>query len=274
MLLSCRRCRQWQQEIDPAPAGPFLCPVCGASVADSAWPAAGDSEGATLAPASAPAVAAESVTAAAIPVAQPDRPAVPGYEVLGELGRGGMGVVYKARQAGLNRLVALKMILSGLHAAEAERDRFRAEAEAVARLQHPNIVQIYEVGESGGCPFFSLEFVEGGSLADKLDGTPWQPRPAAELVETLARAMHAAHKQGVVHRDLKPANVLLTGRRPTQDHRLRPGQAAGRRGRPDAERRHPRHAQLHGSGASRRQDRKRSARRPTFMRWGRSCTSC
>ncbi len=210
MLLSCRRCRQWQQEIDPAPAGPFLCPVCGASVTDSAWSAAGDSEGATLAPASAPPVAEESVTSAATPVAQPDRPAVPGYEVLEELGRGGMGVVYKGRQVGLNRLVALKMILSGLHAGKAERDRFRAEAEAVARLSHPNIVQIYEVGESGGCLFFSLEFVEGGSLADKLDGTPWQPRPAAERIETLARAMHAAHKQGVVHRDLKPANVLLT----------------------------------------------------------------
>jgi WD40 repeat protein/predicted Ser/Thr protein kinase len=136
--------------------------------------------------------------------------AVPGYEVLGELGRGGMGVVYKARQVGLNRMVALKMILAGGHAGEAERARFKAEAEAVARLRHPNIVQIYEVGESDGCPFFSLEFVEGGSLAQKLDGTPWQPRPAAEMIETLARAMQAAHKGGVVHRDLKPANVLLT----------------------------------------------------------------
>jgi WD40 repeat protein/serine/threonine protein kinase len=137
-------------------------------------------------------------------------PAVPGYEVLGELGRGGMGVVYRARQAGLNRVVALKVILAGEHAGEAERARFRAEAEAVARLQHPNVVQVHEVGEHGGLPFFSLEYVEGGSLADRLDGTPWPAPRAAALVETLARAVRAAHERGVVHRDLKPANVLLT----------------------------------------------------------------
>jgi tRNA A-37 threonylcarbamoyl transferase component Bud32 len=137
-------------------------------------------------------------------------PSVPGYEILAELGRGGMGVVYKARQVKLNRLVALKMILAGVHAGEDELARFRTEAEAVARLQHPHIVQIYEVGESEGLPYFSLEFVDGGSLADRLDGTPLAPRPAARLVETLARAMQAAHERGIVHRDLKPANVLLT----------------------------------------------------------------
>jgi WD40 repeat protein len=132
-----------------------------------------------------------------------------GYELLGELGRGGMGVVYKARQVGLNRLVALKMVLAGSHAGPEELARFRTEAEAVAALQHPNIVQIYEVGESDGLPFFSLELVEGGSLADRLTGTPWAARPAAELVATLARTMHYAHSCGIVHRDLKPANVLL-----------------------------------------------------------------
>jgi serine/threonine protein kinase len=135
---------------------------------------------------------------------------IPGYEILGELGRGGMGVVCKARQVKLNRLVALKMILAGPHADEPELVRFRAEAEAVARLQHPHIVQIFEVSEQDGRPFFSLEYVAGGSLADKLVGTPWPAQRAAELVETLARAVHAAHQQGIVHRDLKPANVLLT----------------------------------------------------------------
>ncbi len=132
------------------------------------------------------------------------------YELLEELGRGGMGVVYKARQGKLRRLVALKMILAGEYAGERELARFRTEAEAVARLQHPNIVQIFEVGEHDGHPYFSLEFVDGGSLAQKLDGTPLPPQQAARLVETLARAMHAAHQAGVVHRDLKPANVLLT----------------------------------------------------------------
>jgi WD40 repeat protein len=137
-------------------------------------------------------------------------PLVLGYEVLRELGRGGMGVVYQARQVALHRLVALKMILAGSHAGEAELARFRAEAEAVARLQHPHIVQIFEVGEQNGLPYFSLEFCPGGSLAAKLDGTPLPPDRATQLVQMLARAMHAAHQAGIVHRDLKPANVLLT----------------------------------------------------------------
>jgi serine/threonine-protein kinase len=134
---------------------------------------------------------------------------VPGYEILEELGRGGMGVVYKARQISLKRLVALKMILAGSHAAETDRFRFRNEAEAVARLQHPNIVQIHEIGEQGGLPYFSLEFVEGGSLDRKLRGQPLPIDEAGRLTATLARAMHHAHQRSVVHRDLKPANVLL-----------------------------------------------------------------
>jgi glucose/arabinose dehydrogenase len=144
--------------------------------------------------------------------AQPHEPppavAVPGYEVLGLLGRGGMGVVWKARQVGLNRVVALKMILHAGLAGPAERQRFQAEAEAVARLSHPNIVQVYEVGTCGETPYFSLEFCPGGSLAGQLDGTPWPAPRAAELVQTLARAMQAAHEARVIHRDLKPANVL------------------------------------------------------------------
>jgi serine/threonine protein kinase len=120
-----------------------------------------------------------------------------------------MGVVYKARQVGLDRLVALKMILAGGHAGAEDRARFKAEAEAVARLQHPHIVQIHEVGEHNGLPFFSLELCSGGCLADKLDGTPLAAADAVRLVETLARAMQAAHQAGIVHRDLKPANVLL-----------------------------------------------------------------
>src|SRR5262249_39572512 len=137
------------------------------------------------------------------------RTTIPGYDILAELGRGGMGVVYKARQTKLNRLVALKMILAGEHAGAAELARFRTEAEAIARLQHPNIVQVFEVREHDGKPFFSLEYCDGGSLAEKLNGTPLPPGEAARIVETLARAVHAAHQKGIVHRDLKPANVLL-----------------------------------------------------------------
>jgi hypothetical protein len=136
-------------------------------------------------------------------------PTFPGYAILGVLGRGGMGVVYKARNLAIKRLVALKVILAGEHAGEAQRARFKAEAEAVARLQHPGIVQIYEVGEHDGKPFIALEFCPGGSLDTHLNGTPLPPHEAAQLVEKLARAIHAAHQARVIHRDLKPANVLL-----------------------------------------------------------------
>src|SRR4029077_16825679 len=134
---------------------------------------------------------------------------VPGYEILSVLGRGGMGVVYKAHHLALKRTVALKMVPASGHPGPGEVARFRVEAEAVARLQHPNIVQIHEVGERDGLPYFSLEFCAGGSLAKKLQGTPLPPRDAAALVETLARAMQAAHDHHVIHRDLKPANILL-----------------------------------------------------------------
>jgi serine/threonine protein kinase/tetratricopeptide (TPR) repeat protein len=131
------------------------------------------------------------------------------FAILGELGRGGMGVVYRARQRGLNREVAVKVLLAGTHAGEEGRTRFRFEAAAAARLQHPRIVQIFGVGEHENLPYLVLELVAGGSLKQQLDGTPQPARDAARLVELLARAMHHAHERGVIHRDLKPANVLL-----------------------------------------------------------------
>ena len=142
-------------------------------------------------------------------MAQHGPTALAGYELLAELGRGGMGVVYKARQKGLNRVVALKMILSGDHAGALEKERFHNEAEVVARLQHPNIVQIYEVGDQDGRPFFSMEYVEGSTLQQRLGGDPQPARETAHLLELLARTVHVAHQHGIIHRDLKPGNILL-----------------------------------------------------------------
>jgi serine/threonine-protein kinase len=137
-------------------------------------------------------------------------PSIPGYEVEAVLGRGGMGVVYRARHLRLNRPVALKMLLAGDCAGPSDRARFQREAEAVAGLRHANIVQVYDVGEQDGRPYFTMEIVQGGSLAEKLAGAPQPAREAAALVVTLAEAVWAAHQGGIVHRDLKPANVLLT----------------------------------------------------------------
>jgi serine/threonine protein kinase/WD40 repeat protein len=142
---------------------------------------------------------------------EPDsfRPVIPGYEILEELGRGGMGVVYEARQLGLNRLVALKMLLSIGPVSREDLARFRVEAESLAQLHHPNIIQIYEIGEYEGLPYFAMEYVEGPSLAQLTGGAGQSPKAAARLVEILARAMAAVHQRGIIHRDLKPANVLL-----------------------------------------------------------------
>jgi WD40 repeat protein/tetratricopeptide (TPR) repeat protein len=137
-------------------------------------------------------------------------PVVPGFEVFGEVGRGAMGVVYHARRILLNRPCALKMVLAGDHATPEVAVRFLAEAESVARLRHPNVVQIYEIGEHEGRVFLELEYVDGGSLEAWLDGVPWTPKEAAELVEPLARAVEEAHRLGIVHRDLKPGNILIT----------------------------------------------------------------
>jgi serine/threonine protein kinase len=137
------------------------------------------------------------------------RERIGGYEILEVLGRGGMGVVYKARQTRLNRLVALKMILAGAHASPQLLARFQVEAKAVASLQHPNIVQIHEIGEHNGQHFLALEFVDGQPLDRLLAGKPQDPYLSAQLVATLGYAVQAAHDKGIVHRDLKPANILL-----------------------------------------------------------------
>ena len=134
---------------------------------------------------------------------------IPGYQIQGELGRGGMGVVYLARQDGLNRKVALKMVLTGMHASENEKTRFLAEAEAVAAVRHVGVVQVFDFGTRDGCPFFALEYLPGGSLSAKLNGTPMSAMESASLVERIGLAVQAAHAAGIVHRDLKPANILF-----------------------------------------------------------------
>jgi serine/threonine-protein kinase len=159
-------------------------------------------------PAHAPALALqfELHGALAPPLGSPD---LPGFEIARELGRGGMGVVYLARERALGRLVAVKVLLSGEFASEAARRRFRTEAESAARLQHPHIVTVHAVGEHAGRPYLVLEYVPGGSLDRRLGGTPLAPRAAADFVRPLADAVEHAHREGIVHRDLKPANVLL-----------------------------------------------------------------
>jgi len=198
-------------------AGPAIADAGTVEIAAKAWCSTGSSTGGSLSGeegASGPAFTLVDPVelihdgGADDPLVLPPR--IAGYEILGVLGHGAMGVVYKARQRGLRRLVALKMIRAGRHSGPNELARFRTEAVAVADLQHPNIVQIYEVGEDRGHPFFSLEYVDGESLARKINGTP-QPAPeAARLVRALAGGMEFAHARGIVHRDLKPANILLT----------------------------------------------------------------
>ena len=205
-MAATRRCPNGHEWATTAVAG--SCPICGAPV--------GTSGAATVAEPAAehPRDTRTGGWDHTIPLPGVSAVPVPGYELLGELGRGGMGVVFRARQVKLNRVVALKMVLSGELASALELARFKAEAEAAAQLQHPNIVQLYEFGEvrSGDgalLPYFALEYINGGSLADRLDGTPRPARWAAQLIESVARAMYYAHSQGVIHRDLKPANVLL-----------------------------------------------------------------
>jgi WD40 repeat protein len=216
MSLVCPANHQWDA---PAyAAADSRCPVCGAAALASAIETLPPSDGNGAAEPftgpylpgmDAPTAILSSPGMVSAPPPTAAYPQVPGYSIDGVLGRGGMGIVYRAQQTSLSRPVALKMMLAGADAGSEDLERFRAEAEAVARLSHPNIVQIHEVGDHQGAPFFSLEFVEGGGLDRRLKGVPQPPGAAGRLAETLARAMHVAHQRGIVHRDLKPANVLV-----------------------------------------------------------------
>ena len=137
-------------------------------------------------------------------------PQIPGFQILDILGYGGAGVVYRARQTSLKREVALKLIMGGRFASPRQRERFRCEAETIARLHHPHIAEIYDHGEYEGLPYLVQELLSGGTLAERVRRQSLTPRAAAQLVRTVAQAVHYAHQNGVVHRDLKPANILLT----------------------------------------------------------------
>jgi serine/threonine protein kinase len=203
-LLTCAYGHQWYEEA--------VCPKCGGlPLRPDQRRLLGDLPTQSHAPAPEGASRAEAPTVPAespLPADAPERRAVPGYELLAEIARGGMGIVYKARQLCLNRVVALKM-MRRREADAQELARFRIEAEAVARLDHPHIVRVHDFGEHDGLPYFCMELVEGGNLATWLACGPLPVPQAAHLVEVLARAVHYAHQRHIIHRDLKPANVLL-----------------------------------------------------------------
>ena len=241
-LLRCPRGHEWEEAFDegasPGEEVP-LCPVCGTKVSAArrkplVEPSPFDLKGATIrvdkftpsdelptAQDSPVRPSQELLRAELVQAAlSPTTATVPGYEILGELGRGGMGVVYKARHLALNRIVALKMILAGAHTADRALTLFRREAESVARLQHPNIVQIFEVGEHEGRPFLSLEFVDGGSLSARLKQTPPSPHDGARLVEMLARARgRRAAREEEWHPPRSPRGAAGASQRPSRSRR-------------------------------------------------------
>jgi serine/threonine protein kinase len=212
---NCPRCQKRLKSNKPLRVGvaELTCPTCGARFLAGATHVQADPVASAKATASlnydTPRSPGITPTSPSYPPQAPGLPEVAGYTILGEIGRGGMGVVYKARHVKLKRIVALKMIMVDPAPSPEYLTQFEIEAEAVARIHHPNIVQIYEVGDPGGRPYLALEFVNGGNLRKCLDGRPQPARASAQLIEMLARAVHAAHRRGIIHRDLKPANVLL-----------------------------------------------------------------
>jgi serine/threonine-protein kinase len=211
ITVSCPQGHRW--EIPDSGSGLLVCPHCG-GIADGKPQIASAQSGTEVNPSDKTATMPPVAHLTSSPPLPPGR--YPGkigaYEVLQVIGQGGMGVVYKALQPSLKRTVALKMLLQPGDD-ELALKRFHTEAEAVARLQHPNIIQIYEIGEHEGRPFLSLEYVEGGTLSQRLRRGLPMPREAAELAEQLARAVHFAHQRGIIHRDLKPSNILLSVRK-------------------------------------------------------------
>jgi serine/threonine protein kinase len=191
------------------------------------------------------------------------------YELMEEIGRGGMGVVYKARQRSLNRTVALKLLVSGAYSSESLLRRFQIEAESAAGLQHPGIVAIHECGEQDNQPYYAMEYVTGRNLSEVSNGQPLESRRAATYLRAIAEAVHYAHTRGILHRDLKPANVLID-----LDDRPRItdfGLAKQLHGQTDV----TVAGQMLGSpNYSSPAGRRRWASRATSIRWGRCSTTC
>jgi serine/threonine protein kinase len=204
-VFSCFSCGHRLEAADDQAGKTGQCPHCGSPFQVPAGPELLQTVS-HVSPAKPPTVRSDGTSSERSASAPVD---IPGYEILGELGRGGMGVIYKARQLRPRRLVALKMILAGEHASADAHARFKSEAETVARLTHPHIVQIHEINEHHGRPYLTLEFVEGGNLAQKSSAGPLPFRATAVLMNQLAQAVHFAHTRGIIHRDLKPANILL-----------------------------------------------------------------